>query len=209
MRDTTEPPRAPGPATNTEPSTVVPCTRREVVTRWIVPAAAVLAVWALPVSTLRAHGGKAHEKKEPARKEQMDWGIAGDAKDATRRVEVGMGDDMRFTPAHIEVRLGETVRFIVRNSGRQMHEFVIGTRAENVKHAELMIKFPSMEHDEPYIAHVAPGKTREIVWAFNRPGEFEFACLIAGHYLAGMVGTIKVAPAQTPSHPRLERKEQP
>ena len=42
------------------------------------------------------------------------------------------------------------------------------------------------------MAHVPPGKTGEIVWTFNRAGEFEFACLIAGHYQGGMVGTIKV-----------------
>ena len=39
---------------------------------------------------------------------------------------------------------------------------------------------------------VAPGKVGEIVWTFNRPGRFEFACLIAGHFQAGMVGTITV-----------------
>jgi uncharacterized cupredoxin-like copper-binding protein len=55
-----------------------------------------------------------------------------------------------------------------------------------------MIKFPTMEHDEPYMAHVAPGKTGEIIWTFNRAGQFEFACLIAGHYQAGMVGKIMV-----------------
>jgi uncharacterized cupredoxin-like copper-binding protein len=81
----------------------------------------------------------------------------------------------------------------VQNNGKQMHEFVIGTKAENAKHAELMIKFPNMEHDEPYMAHVPPGKTGEIVWTFNRAGSFEFACLIAGHYGAGMVGTINVS----------------
>jgi uncharacterized cupredoxin-like copper-binding protein len=42
---------------------------------------------------------------------------------------------------------------------------------------------------------VDPGKRGEIVWTFNRPGEFKFACLIAGHYQAGMVGTVRVQPA--------------
>jgi uncharacterized cupredoxin-like copper-binding protein len=51
-----------------------------------------------------------------------------------------------------------------------------------------------MEHDEPYMAHVPPGKTGEIVWTFNRAGRFEFACLIAGHY-PSMVGTIDVGAA--------------
>ena len=49
-----------------------------------------------------------------------------------------------------------------------------------------------MEHDEPYMPHVAPGETVEIVWTFNRAGDFAFACLIAGHYQAGMVGDIAV-----------------
>ena len=73
-----------------------------------------------------------------------------------------------------------------------MHEFVLGTRKELEEHAELMKKFPDMEHDEPYMAHVAPGKTAEMIWHFNRVGEFEFACLLPGHFEAGMVGKIRV-----------------
>ena len=145
---------------------------------------------------VRAHGDKDHSKKAgPVKKEQKDWGIAGDAKSAKRSIEVGMADNMRFTPERIEVRQGETMKFVVRNTGKVIHEFVIGTKAENAKHAEMMVKFPNMEHDEPYMAHVPPGKTGEIVWTFNRAGQFEFACLIAGHYQGGMVGTIMVAPA--------------
>jgi uncharacterized cupredoxin-like copper-binding protein len=49
-----------------------------------------------------------------------------------------------------------------------------------------------MEHDEPYMAHVSPRKTEEIVWQFTKVGEFDFACLIAGHFDAGMVGKIVV-----------------
>jgi uncharacterized cupredoxin-like copper-binding protein len=40
---------------------------------------------------------------------------------------------------------------------------------------------------------VPPGKTGELVWTFNKPGNFDFACLIAGHYQAGMIGKITVA----------------
>ena len=105
---------------------------------------------------------------------------------------------MRFTPDRIDVRLGETVRFDVSNAGKVMHEFVIGTKKENEAHAALMVKFPNMEHDEPYMAHVPPGKTAELVWQFNRAGEFDFACLIAGHYQAGMVGKIKVVAMEKP-----------
>lgn len=141
-----------------------------------------------------AHGDADHAKKPAAvKKEQKDWGISGDAKAAKRTVEVKMLDSMRFSPDRLEVKQGETVRFVVRNDGKVMHEFVIGTKAENDEHAALMIKFPTMEHDAPYMAHVAPGKSGEIVWTFNRAGEFDFACLIAGHYQAGMIGKIVVA----------------
>ena len=158
--------------------------------------AAAAAAMPLLAPTAQAHTEKPHApKKGPVTQEQKDWGIAGDAKKARRSIEVRMADNMRFTPERIEVRQGETVKFRVRNSGKVMHKFVIGTQAENARHAELMVKFPTMEHDEPYMAHVPPGKTGEIVWTFNRAGQFEFACLIAGHYQAGMVGTITVARA--------------
>jgi uncharacterized cupredoxin-like copper-binding protein len=69
---------------------------------------------------------------------------------------------------------------------------VIGTPKELQEHAEMMRKHPNMEHDEPYMAHVSPGKTGDIVWTFNREGDFEFACLLPGHFEAGMRGTIRV-----------------
>ena len=146
-----------------------------------------------------AHGDAGHKPAGPVVKEQKDWGIAGERRQARRTIEVGMGDDMRFTPARIEVREGETVRFVIRNRGKLMHEFVIGTKRELDEHAALMAKFPDMEHDEPYMAHVAPGRTGEIVWTFNRAGDFQFACLIAGHYQAGMVGEVVVTPAPSRS----------
>ena len=144
-----------------------------------------------------AHSDEKHPAKAgPVKKEQKDWGIAGDASQAKRSIDVGMSDTMRFTPDRIAVKLGETVRFVARNDGKQLHEFVIGTKAENEKHAALMLKFPNMEHDEPYMAHVAAGKSQSLIWTFNRAGEFEFACLIAGHYQAGMVGKISVLAAK-------------
>ena len=161
--------------------------------RSLIPA--VLASLVLAAGAARAHSDKPHAKTgaDSVKKEQKDWGIAGDLKAVKLTIEHSAKDSMRFTPAVDQVKLGDTVRFVVRNDGKVMHEFVIGTVKENQAHAELMKKFPTMEHDEPYMAHVPPGKSAEIVWTFNRPGEFEFACLIAGHYDAGMKGTIKVS----------------
>jgi len=141
-----------------------------------------------------AHGDEAHAKKAgPVKKEQKMWGIAGDTKAVSRTITVGMDDNMRFSPEKIEVKQGETIRFVIKNSGKILHEMVIGTKKDLDEHAAQMVKFPGMEHEEPYMAHVAPGKTGEIIWTFNKPGTFDFACLIAGHYQAGMVGKIKVA----------------
>lgn len=139
-----------------------------------------------------AHGDQAHAAAGPVKKEQKPWGIAGDARAVRRTVTVSMGDDMRFRPARIEVQEGETVRLVIRNTGKTMHEFVLGTPPDLAEHAALMVKFPDMEHDEPYMAHVPPGKSGAITWNFNRPGDFQFACLIAGHFQSGMVGALKV-----------------
>ena len=37
-----------------------------------------------------------------------------------------------------------------------------------------------------------PGKQGEIVWQFTKTGTVNFACLMPGHYEAGMRGSIKV-----------------
>ena len=159
----------------------------------LIKTAALLVAMAVSAGAW-AHGDEAHKKAGPVRKEQKDWGIAGDAKSVKRTIQVGMSDAMRCTPDAITVRRGETMKFVFRNEGKQLHEFVLGTKKELEEHAALMVKFPNMEHDEPYMAHVDPGKTGQIVWHFNRAGEFHFACLIAGHYQAGMVGRITVTP---------------
>jgi uncharacterized cupredoxin-like copper-binding protein len=147
----------------------------------------------LGTSPVFAHGEENHAKKTgPVVKEQKAWGIAGDAKAVKRTIAIAMSDNMRFTPARIEVNQGDTVRLTLTNTGQVMHELVIGTQQELAEHAALMKRFPNMEHEEPYMAHVAPGKTGEIIWTFNRPGDFDFACLLPGHFEAGMVGKILV-----------------
>jgi len=157
--------------------------------------ALLLASFTFSAGTALSHGDATHAAKKPAvvKKEQKEWGIAGDPKAVKFTVKHEMLDSMRFTPDKVDVKVGDTVRFVIHNDGKQMHEFVLGTKKELDEHAALMLKYPNMEHDEPYMAHVAPGKTGEVIWTFNRVGEFDFACLIPGHYQAGMVGKIRVA----------------
>ena len=165
----------------------------------ILPLAAALSVVSIPVL---AHGDvQDNAKKVAVKKEQKAWGIAGDAKAVKQTISLSMTDNMRFTPDKIEVKEGDTVRIVMKNNGKTTHELVIGTKKELEEHAALMMKFPTMEHDEPYMAHVAPGKTGEIIWQFNRAGAFDFACLIAGHYQAGMVGKVTVVKTPTDKQP--------
>jgi uncharacterized cupredoxin-like copper-binding protein len=90
------------------------------------------------------------------------------------------------------VKRGETIRFVARNTGKEKHEMVLGTIEELKKHAELMRKFPEMEHADPNQVTVDPGKTGELVWQFTKAGTFDFACLVPGHFEAGMFGKVRV-----------------
>jgi uncharacterized cupredoxin-like copper-binding protein len=151
----------------------------------------LIAALAMPVL---AHGDAKHAKKaaRPISTEEMPFGREGDPKKASRTIGVDMSDQMRFKPAELTVKQGETIRFRVKNSGKVMHEMVLGTMDELKKHAELMKKHPGMEHDEPYMAHVAPGKTETMTWQFTKAGEFYYGCLVPGHFEAGMIGKVKV-----------------
>jgi uncharacterized cupredoxin-like copper-binding protein len=118
-------------------------------------------------------------------------GEPGDPQKPARSIEILM-DEMDFTPARIDVKRGEQVRFVLRNVGTEDHEFLLATKAENLKHAELMKKFPHMEHDDPNGVRLAPKKTAELVWKFTTAGTFEYSCLIPNHRDMGMIGHVTV-----------------
>lgn len=180
-------------------------------------AAVVAASMMSLVPAAFGHGDSGHGKPKAvdySKAEETPFGRAGNPKKVDRTVRVEMEDTMHFfavasaqaqritdvrmgdaphgMSGNIVVKKGETVRFLVRNDGKIMHEMVIGSMEDLKKHAELMRRFPGMEHDEPYMAHVAPGKEGEIVWQFTQVGEFHYACLIPGHMEAGMIAKITV-----------------
>lgn len=161
--------------------------------RFLAPLAAALAVAA---GAAQAHGDVAHAASAPAARAAKpptySFGRPGDPKRVTRTIHVTMDDSYRFTPSDVVIRRGQTVRFVISNIGQQMHEMVLGRMDDLREHAELMRRFPDMEHAEPNMAHVQPGERGEIVWQFTRPGEYAFACLIAGHFEAGMSGRLVV-----------------
>lgn len=155
-------------------------------------AAAALLAAAAPAF---AHGDEEHAKHhtyDASKVEDTAFGREGDPKKVVRTIKLDMADTMRFTPSDVTIKRGQTVRFVVHNSGKVLHEMVLGTAEALKEHADLMKKFPEMEHSDPNMAHVKPGAAGQIVWQFNQPGEFQFACLQPGHFEAGMVGKVTV-----------------
>jgi uncharacterized cupredoxin-like copper-binding protein len=120
-------------------------------------------------------------------------GNPGEASQVNRTVDIEMNDFMRFIPDKLTVKQGETIRFQVKNIGQKKHEFVLGTQKELEEHNKLMQKFPGMEHDDANMISLAPGQTGEVIWYFSKTGKVNFACLLPGHYDAGMKGEIRVS----------------
>jgi uncharacterized cupredoxin-like copper-binding protein len=158
--------------------------------------AALAAAACIAAVPAHAHGDDhrpaAAGKFDSSKVEEKAFGREGDPSRVTRTVRLAMADTMRFTPADVTVKKGETIRFVVRNNGKVLHEMVLGTVEELKEHAALMRKSPEMEHAESNMAHVKPSTSGEIVWQFTKAGEFQFACLIPGHFEAGMVGKVTV-----------------
>ena len=122
-------------------------------------------------------------------------GEPGDSSKPARTVEVVMSetpDGMHFTPDRVEAHPGEQIRFAIRNAGSVDHEFHLGTAEANAEHARMMAAMPDMKHHDANAVTVAPGASAVLVWRFTHKGAFEFACLVPGHYEAGMHGAVAV-----------------
>jgi Cu+-exporting ATPase len=113
---------------------------------------------------------------------------------ADRTIAIAAGDDLRFAPEALTVRAGETVAFRVTNTGASEHEFVIGDAAEQTQHELTMAAGGAMAPmgAEANALNLPPGKTETLVYHFTRPGTLLYGCHVAGHYAAGMHGTITV-----------------
>lgn len=140
-----------------------------------------------------AFAGGTHSGPE----EKMIVGEPGDKARATQTFRVTLEETkdgkMLITPNRFTVRAGQTVRFALKNKGELDHEFVLDQSDKIMEHKAVMEKFPEMEHESPNTIRLAPGTSGEIVWKFTNGGEFKVACLIPGHYDAGMHGNVTVA----------------
>ena len=133
------------------------------------------------------------------------------AMEVTRTIQVDMNDSMRFTPDVLQVAAGEAVKLVVHNSGKLPHEMVLGSEAALKAHAVEMQKLAgkstgqasghaSGHADEHHHGagndfielSVNPGETKEWVIRFDKAQTLQMACLIPGHFEAGMKGQLRV-----------------
>lgn len=100
-----------------------------------------------------------------------------------RVVSVNMEDTLKFMPATVQVAKGETVRFVLTNSGKAVHEFQVGP-ADKVAADDVdgVVVVEAKDLDA--------GGTHAVVYTFDGPGPYAFACHEPGHYEAGMKGII-------------------
>ncbi len=155
--------------------------------RILLAAAAALA---LPALAAEGHGG--HEGHDMDHMEDLSrFGAPGDPAKADRTIAV-KAIEIAFDTAALEIATGETVTFVLTNAGTQDHEFGIGDAAFFAEHTKMMADMPGMTHTMPNIVTAKPGETVKLTWTFSKPGDFEFACAIPGHYELGMKGTISV-----------------
>ena len=116
-----------------------------------------------------------------------------------RTLQVDMNDSMRFMPDLLEVSAGETLKLVVHNSGKLPHEMVLGSEAALKAHAIEMKQSTghSGGHDhgssnDLLALSVKPGETKEWVIRFDQAQTLQMACLIPGHFEAGMKGQVIV-----------------
>lgn len=152
-------------------------------------------VLALLLSTALGSNASAAEGPKGHKHVSFNAGTPGDPKKPFRTIEMtakeGNGT-MTFEPAKIVVTQGEQVKFVIKNAGELDHEFMLESFEANKKHAIAMQKNPEMEHDDPNGKRVVSKKEAELIWKFSKLGTYEYACLIPGHYEAGMKGVVEV-----------------
>ncbi len=157
--------------------------------------AAVAALAAMSTASAQAKPAVSpHQQgtEDAAHNDSGTDGMPGKTADTDRTVRIE-ARDLAFNVKRVQVRAGETVRFVITNTGKLPHEFVIASHAEHVEHRAMMQKMPNMQMgSEPNAVTVDPGQTKDLVWKFGREADVEFACDIPGHSEAGMTGAFKV-----------------
>ena len=122
----------------------------------------------------------------------MSSGTQPPAGQAARTIKVTANDQLRFQPATLSVKRGETVAFTITNTGKVAHEFVIGDQAFQDEHEQEMAGQAMPMADDAHGIGLPAGATKTLTYTFEQPATLLYACHTAGHYKAGMKGTITI-----------------
>lgn len=143
-----------------------------------------------------------HQHKSQNTKHADSVGEPISASQRIRTVRVAMSDNMSYTfePSLDHLLNGEVIKFVVTNTGKINHEFSIGNRTDQIKHAEMMRTMKNMVHQDGNTITVAPGATGSITWQFTGNETVVFACNIPGHYQAGMFKKISIVDSSRPDN---------
>lgn len=129
------------------------------------------------------------------------------AADPPRTIDIVGTDDMKYSVTTITAKRGETIRIRLAAKGilpkvAMAHNFVllkIGTDIlkllqEGAPHrATDFIAPASMSHVIAKTALAGPGETVQVTFKVpEKPGKYPYICTFAGHYQAGMKGTLIV-----------------
>lgn len=129
-------------------------------------------------------------------------GASGPGEVSGDKVAVKITDGLRFSPNELTVRKGQRVTFTVSNPTEVEHEFAVGDAAAQKGHAQTMAgghggmggmgSMGSMSGGGVEAVSLMPGETKTMTYTFDKAGKVVFGCHVAGHYEAGMKGTIHV-----------------
>jgi uncharacterized cupredoxin-like copper-binding protein len=170
--------------------------------------AGALMLTVLPASAGPGAAGHHHQQEQGHHGGQAigDHGMPGHAGDVDRTVTV-IARDTEFDRKKIKVKAGETIRFVIKNKGELVHEFTVGTHAQQKAHQVEMQKMMDagnlmadkvigkMGHSHGNSVLVEPGKQGEVIWTFGKAQDLEFGCNVPGHYESGMKGHFRVGGA--------------
>jgi uncharacterized cupredoxin-like copper-binding protein len=109
-----------------------------------------------------------------------------------RMIEVEMRD-IAFAPTAVDVRAGEKIRFVFKNTGQLTHDAFVGDQAAQDAHEKEMREGHGDHAKGSNAVTVPAGKSAQLVYTFERPGQILIGCHQPGHYTGGMKAAVTVA----------------
>jgi len=142
---------------------------------------------------------------------EQRWAVRA-AEAPVRTIDIVGTDDMKYSVNEITAEPGEKIRIRIHAQGvlpkvAMAHNVVVVQLDTDI---DTMLKEGAPYRDSDFIppsmaakviaktAFAGPGETKQVTFTVpGAPGHYPFLCTFAGHYQAGMKGTLKVQPRST------------